>query len=80
MLVNGTRERSPVVRTKSEIALISLIHLNKPDSVLTVIKIDYKIFISDILFCLSFEIKVHLFQKCHAFSFDYNKTFFVFQK
>ena len=37
MLVNGTRERAPLVRSRSEIALISLIRLNKPDSIMTVI-------------------------------------------
>ena len=33
MLVNGTRERAPLVRTSSEVALASLIRLNKPDSI-----------------------------------------------
>ena len=46
MLVNGTRERAPLVRSKSEIALISIIRINKPDSILTV-KFFY-IFISNL--------------------------------
>lgn len=36
MLVNGTREKAPAVRSTSELALVSLLHLNKPDSIYNV--------------------------------------------
>jgi hypothetical protein len=36
MLVNGTRERAPLIRTSSEVALANLIRLNKPDDIYTV--------------------------------------------
>ena len=36
MLVNGTRERDPTVRFKSEVAITNFLRLKKPDSILSV--------------------------------------------
>lgn len=36
MLMNGTREREPSIRSKSEVAFVSILRLKKPDSILAV--------------------------------------------